>query len=359
MINEGPSTVSHRKADEFIMGDYLASVIQKFKKAMNHWRFMVLLGLIFSAGAGIYAIVIPTRYVAKVNFVIEESKQNAGGLFSALAGQIGMDLSAVSGSTGLLAGDNVLQLLKSPTLLKKVLLSPHPTDSARSLAWYYAQQYGLFDKIRPSSTKKSELFPIHSMAGQLGRQQDSLLSLLTKQIIEDELAVFKPDRKLSIFSLELSTRNELLSQLIAMRLIHEAADLYIDTKTRRLRINADRLQSKSDSIAKLLNRQTYSTTAANLFNANTGMSTTFANLDITAREKSMLGVLYADLNKSLEITRTALIQETPTIEIIDRPIFPLLIKSIKWYRAILAGFFSGVLFFYFLYFVNLYPRRRI
>lgn len=119
MINEGPSTVSHHLADEFVMGEYLASVIQKFKTAMNHWRFMVLLGLIFSAGAGIYAIVIPTRYVAKVNFVIEENKQNAGGLFSALAGQIGMDISAVSGGAGLLAGDNVLQLLKSTYLIKK------------------------------------------------------------------------------------------------------------------------------------------------------------------------------------------------------------------------------------------------
>ena len=359
MINEGPSTVSHHLADEFVMGEYLASVIQKFKTAMNHWRFMVLLGLIFSAGAGIYAIVIPTRYVAKVNFVIEENKQNAGGLFSALAGQIGMDISAVSGGAGLLAGDNVLQLLKSPTLLKKVLLSTHPTDSARTLAWYYAQQYGLFDKIRTLLTKKSEIFPIHSIAGQLGRYQDSLLSQLAKQIIEDELAVYKPDRKLSIFSLELSTRNELLSQLIAMRLIHEAAELYIDTKTRRLRINADRLQNKTDSIAKLLNRQTYTTAAANLINANPGMSTTFANLDISAREKSVLGVLYADLNKSLEITRTALIQETPTIEIIDRPTFPLYTKSIKWYTAIIAGFFTGVVFFYLLYFLNLYPRRRI
>ncbi|NBY24196.1 MAG: hypothetical protein EBQ65_00300 [Chitinophagaceae bacterium] len=358
MTNESLSPSQSRNTEEFMMGDYLKGLLQKFRYSLHYWRAILLCGLVISICASLYAIIIPPRYLARVNFVIEENKQNAGGFFSALAGQIGMDISAVTGSTGLLAGDNVLQLLKSPTLLKKVLLTGHPFDTSHSLAWHYASRYGLLNQYASKIPIKDILFPIHAVPGFLGRTQDSLINQIVKRISENELSVFKPDRKLSIFSLELTTRDELLSQQIALRLIKEASDLYIDTKTRRLRINAERLQNKTDSIAKILNKQTFSTAAANLFNANPGMNTTFANLDISAREKAMLGVLYADLNKSLEITRTALIQETPTIEIIDRPTFPLQKVYLKWYRALLLGFVSGVGFFYLLFFFGLFHSKR-
>ena len=348
-----------RSEQEFIMGDYLATLIQKVKSIRYQWRRVLLFGLFFSFLGGVYSLLTPPRYLAKVNFVIEENKQNAGGLFSALAGQIGMDISSIAGNSGILAGDNVLQLLKSPTMLKKVLLTSHPVDSLHTLAWHYASGYGLLNEFTALIKNESSLFPINGVPGSMGRVQDSLLSVIVKRISENELSVFKPDRKLSIFSLEISTRNELLSQQIALRLIREASDLYVNTKTKRLRINADRLQRKTDSIAGLLNKQTFSTAAANLYNANAGLNKTFAELDISSREKAMLSVLYADLNKSLEITRTALIQETPTIEIIDKPVFPLQKMHWVWYKAIPIGFLTGATLFFVLFLFGLFKLRLV
>jgi Chain length determinant protein len=347
-----------RSEEEFVMGEYLATWITRLKMIRFHWGKWILISVFF-AGVGIlYSFLSKPRYQAQVNFVIEENKQSAGGLFSALAGQVGMDLSAVTGSSGLLAGDNVLQLLKSPTLLKKVLLSSHPEDSVHTLAWHYAATYGLLGKYQANASNGAILFPVNGVQGNLGRLQDSLLNLLTKQVLEKELSVYKPDRKLSIFSLEVTNRNEILSQQIALRLIKEAADLYINTKTKRLRINVERLQKKADSISLLLNERTYTTAAANLFNANPGQVSTFANLDISAREKSMLSVVYADLNKSLEINRTALIQETPTIEIIDKPVLPL--KKIYWplYQSVLAGFLTGTGLFILLFLMGVFSKQQ-
>jgi hypothetical protein len=141
-------------------------------------------------------------------------------------------------------------------------------------------------------------------------------------------------------------------------MIKEAADLYINTKTKRLRTNVERLQRKADSVSVLLNKQTFSTAAANLFNANVGDVTTFANLDISAREKSMLSVVYADLNKSLEINRTALIQETPTIEVIDKPIFPLKKLYWPWYQAMVYGLFAGAGLFIFLFLLGVFSKSQ-
>jgi hypothetical protein len=59
----------------------------------------------------------------------------------------------------------------------------------------------------------------------------------------------------------------------------------------------------------------------------------------------MLNLIYADLNKSIDLTRTALIQETPTIEIIDTPDLPLKKEETKWYVAISLFFAVGTLFY--------------
>jgi hypothetical protein len=283
-------------------------------------------------------------YTAKVNFVIEENKQNAGGIFSALAGQIGLDMSSLSSSSGILAGDNVLELLKSPTLLKKVLLSSAPQDSGTSIAWVYMNSYGYHDSFQKIVGKPTFFLPMHDEnINSSNRSEDSLLQIISKRIREKEMSVYKPDKKLSIFSLELTTRNEQMSQLISSRLIDQASKLFIETKTKRLRSNVERLQKKADSIAYLLNKSTYSSATKSLLNANPSYVTTEVDLEISNREKGLLSVLYGDLNKSLDISKTALIQETPTIEVIDRPELPLQLNEWKWYYMAPIGFFIGLI----------------
>jgi uncharacterized protein involved in exopolysaccharide biosynthesis len=293
-------------------------------------------GLVFALLGFGYSFWKKPVYMARVNFVIEENKQNSGGLFSALAGQVGMDLSSLSGMSGILAGDNVLELLKSPTLLKKVLITPYPGDSAYNLASKYAEVYGKleqYNKLAGGDFKK----PASKRVG------DSLLTAISTSIIEKELAVYKPDRKLSFFRLELSTRDELLSQIIATKLLDQAANLYIETKTKRLKLNVDRLQKKSDSIGALLNYRTETSANKDIINQNPSYVSTEVDVEISNREKGMLSMIYGDVNKSLDITRTALIQETPTIEIIDTPELPLKKTEVKWYVASALGLILGLL----------------
>jgi hypothetical protein len=179
------------------------------------------------------------------------------------------------------------------------------------------------------------------------RVQDSLLTAIATRIIEKELAVYKPDRKLSVFRLDLSTRDELLSQTIATRLLDQATKLYIETKTKRLKLNVDRLQRKADSIGSLLNYRTEVSVRKDIINQNPSYVSTEVDVEISNREKGMLGVIYSDVNKSLDITKTALLQETPTIEIIDTPDLPLKKTEVKWYFASALGLLIGVVLYIF------------
>lgn len=343
---------------EYQVGMVWVNLFDRFKGLKNQGRQIMLTGVVFALlGLG-YSFLKKPTYLARVNFVIEENKQSAGGLFSALAGQIGVDLSSLSGISGILAGDNVLELLKSTTMLKKVLITPYPGDSAHSLAYKYAESYGKLEQYKklagdkifnsppsiggdPSSAERNE----GGVVQKSNRVEDSLLNVISTRIIEKELAVYKPDRKLSVFRLDLTTRDELLSQTISMRMINKAADQYIQTKTRRLRNNVERLQAKADSIANLLNVRTVRAAEKDMINQNPSYVNTEVDIEISTREKSMLNLIYADLNKSIDLTRTALIQETPTIEIIDTPDLPLKKVEVKWYVGLVLGFAVGTLIY--------------
>jgi hypothetical protein len=95
------------------------------------------------------------------------------------------------------------------------------------------------------------------------RLEDSLIHVILKRIIEKELSITKPDKKLSLFSLQITTRNEQLSQLLCQRLLAVTSSFYIDTKTKRVRGNVERLQQRVDSIKAVLNNKTY--TGQNLY----------------------------------------------------------------------------------------------
>ena len=330
---------------EFKLGEIWIQNLKKMTKLTQHRRTIIFVGIIVSLLAGSFSLLKSVTYTGRVNFVIEENKQTSGGLFSALAGQVGLDMSSLSGNSGILAGDNILELLKSPTLLKKVLLSSDPEDTTRSLAWVYATSNGYANKFLAKAGKKEIFLPTSTLmqAGMRTRVEDSLLQIINKRIIEKELSVYKPDKKLSIFSLELTTKNERITQLISLRLLDQVSKLYIDTKTRRLRNNVDRLQHKADSVSSLLNQRTYTSISKDLINANPSFINTEADLEISRRDKSLLSLIYSDLNKSLDLSKTALIQETPTIEIIDSPELPLKKNEWKWYVFFPAGFILGIL----------------
>jgi hypothetical protein len=329
----------------FKMKGILAGWLAMVALLLKHWKQILLATIVGGfLGLGYYWVSKPT-YTARLTFVVEESKQSGGGMLSALAGQFGVDIGGMSGTSGVLAGDNVQELLKSRYLIKQVLLGKSPIDSSHSIAEDYAIAYGWQSKWseKPGIGAKNASFPIGGK--RLSRIQDSLIQVLMEQLLGKELTVNKPDKKLGFFELNVTTKQELLSQTICLQLINEATLFYIDTKTRRLKINVDRLQRKSDSLEYLLNRKTVSSLSANrdLLNVNPAFTTAGADVEISNRDKVILSTIYGEVVKNLEISKTALIQETPTVQLVDQPELPLKKNKMLWWTAIGFGMLIGAL----------------
>ncbi len=294
---------------------------------------------IFGAVLGIlYAWLKPITYTSRLTFVVEESKAGGGSLLSGLAGQLGFDLGGLSGTGGVLAGDNVQQLLRSQKMIKNTLLTPFADSSTISIADEYAKTSKLSEVWgKKYNDGKPILFPLNS--GNYTRLQDSLLQVIIKRISDKELAVGKPDKKLSFFEATVTMHNEALAQVFTTRLIDQATRFYIDTKTKRQRNNVNRLQARADSIGLLLNRKTYSASEANsvMLDVNPAYPTANVGLELKQRDKLVLQTIYAEIVKNLEISRTMLIQETPTFQIVDEPELPLKKNRTGYLISIIYG----------------------
>jgi hypothetical protein len=330
--------------------DDLKYVFQ-FKKGIA----LVLVGGI-SLGAFAAWMSTPT-YTARLTFVIDDSKSSGGGGLSALAGQFGFNLDGLGGSSGVLAGDNVQELLKSHRLIKGTLLSPYDVKRTESLADHYAAVYKLNKKwLKYSPDGKITRFPLDT--AHYSRLQDSLLNEMSALILGSEFGIAKTDKKLGFFEVNTTMKDERLAQLFCTRMIKQATDFYIRTKTSRLRNNVNRLQHRADSIGEILNHKTYAVSSANqtLLDLNPAYTSANANVEVKERDKIVLNTIFSETVKNLEASKTMLAQETPTVQIVDEPELPLKKNRLKYSAAILTGAFLAEMVFFF--YIIVFRKRK-
>lgn len=344
-----------------------------FKKLINDriddlkyvFQFKTGIAAVLAGGIALGALAAwmstPT-YTARLTFVIDDSKSSGGGGLSALAGQFGFNLDGIGGSSGVLAGDNVQELLRSQRLIKGTLLSPYDIKGTESLADRYAAVYKLNKKwLKYSTDGKITRFPLDT--AHYSRLQDSLLHEMSALILGSEFGITKTDKKLGFFEVNTTMKDERLAQLFCTRMIKQATDFYIRTKTSRLRNNVNRLQHRADSIGDILNHKTYAVSSANkaLLDLNPAYTSANADVEVKERDKIVLNTIFSETVKNLEASKTMLAQETPTVQIVDEPELPLKKNRLKYSIAILTGAFLSevVFFFYMIVFRKRKPEVKI
>lgn len=338
--------------DEITLKDFLNKIQELLKYIKIHWIKIVLLGII-GGGIGLgYAWLQPITYTAKLTFVVEDGKSSSsslGGLAS-LAGQFGVDVGSSSGG-GLLSGDNILLYFKSASLAREVLLSELDSASNLTIADAYADVYKLNTKWKENKNIGPVKFQKLSMNKPYTRLQDSLLQSIVKKIITNNFSVERTDKKAGFIQVTSTMENEMLAKVYCDRIVEKAVQKYISIKILRQKTTVEKLQARVDSIARLLNQKTISSaglqTKATTMDINPlyKQNSVVAN-ETTMRDKTMLATIFSSVTQNLEIAKFTLSQETPVIQIIDNPIYPLQInQTSKKMGLFLGGLIGGVLMF--------------
>jgi hypothetical protein len=318
------------------------TILSYLQHIIGKRKIIALAGLIGLILGIAFAMLRTTEYTARMSFVVEDSKSLPGsGLLSTISGQFGMDISsALGGGSNLLTGENILELAKSRSFIRQTLLTPYK-DSTTSLADKYAEIYHFKQKWASRISLNKEInFHVNQ---KLDKTEDSLLNKLIDQIIEKDLAIFKPERRLGIFEVNVVMTDDLLPSLFCQRLMKSVSDFYVETKTRRIRRNIARLERLADSLRGYADERIVENANAELdvLDINPIYVDKNASKIINSRNENLSNTVYGEVLRNLELSKASLLQETPTIQVVDQPDYPLKDNKIKWYKG---GFF-GMMFF--------------
>ncbi len=343
----------------------LSDVILNFKIIGNYlkseWFVILLVGLLGATFGFSYSLFVKPTYTATLSFALEDEKSGGGGLSGALglASSLGIDLGTSAG--GAFSGANLIELMKSRTLIEKSLLDNIIIENKKSsLAEYYLEFTGLRKKMDKKDELKNIHFSVNDDRNKFSIHKDSVLGEIYKKIAginsNGLLSVIQKDKKISIINVEVESTDEIFSKTLVENLVNEVSDFYISTKSKKARTNVSILQKQADSIRNELNNAISGVAQAadNTFNLNSALNikrvpSSHRQIDVQANT-----AILTQLVTNLEMAKVTLLKETPFIQIIDRPILPLKKEAV----GIVKGIVFGWILFTFLI-VFLFTSKRI
>jgi hypothetical protein len=351
--NEPSQTLNN--SEEISLKELILELICLWRYLLSKWKVILVAGIIGGAIGYTYAYFKKPIYKAELSFALQDEK-SGGGLAGALglASQFGLDLSG-GGAGGEFSGDNLLELMKSRLMIEKALLS---TISVNGQKETLAELYISFNKLWESWKGKPGLEGIHYLPdadrSKFTLKQDSILGVFHNAIITKNLSVDKIDKKLSIIKLQVNSTNELFSKYFTEILAKRVSDFYIETKTKKGIQNVAILQRQTDSVRRALNDAISGVAISMDVNPNPNPSRQTLRVPSQRRQVDVQAntAILGELVKNLEIAKMSLLQETPLIQIIDRPILPLEKEKTGLLKELLIGTIIGILFIIILFFFN-------
>jgi len=328
----------------------LKEVALKLMLAINYlkskWILILSLGILGSIiGVG-YAIIEKPIYTATSTFVLDEGNKSGGlGQYAGIASMAGIDIGGSGEASGIFQGDNIIELYKSRAMIEKTLLSPIIIKGKKQLL---IERYVSFNNLDEKWKHKDHIGTIsfYGDPEKFNRTQDSIITNVVDDFNKRILNVEKPDKKLSIFKVDIATKDEIFSKEFNTKLVETVNNFYTYTKTKKSSQNLQVLQKQADSVKRVLNYSLGGVASAMdaAPNANPGLLV----LRVPSQRKQVdvqaSTAIYGEIVKNLELSKISLRQETPLIQVVDKPYYPLEVKKF----GIIKGFFLGGFIFVFL-----------
>lgn len=329
-----------RYSNEIPVSELIGNIVETFRFLLSRWVLILLSAIVFGLLGVFYAWVQKPLYLAELSFVTENDKGSELGMYAGIAAQFGIDIG--SGSGGAFEGDNLIELLRSRNLIEKTLLSTTPSTPNVLLI----DQYLTNNKIRATSSKDTVLHNVHFEENDNNntRVEDSILFKVYQGIAKSQLDINRLDKKLNLITITMKDNNETFAKEFVEKLTQNVIQYYTDYKSRKSRQNVEILQKQTDSVRSMLFGSISDVAAINDLNVNPVRQSVKTGSQRKQVDVQANAALYGELLKNLELSKIVLRKETPLIQVIDAPKYPLKIKKLGRLLAGVIFSFVGVSF---------------
>lgn len=327
----------------------LKELIMMFMKWVKYLFSMWVVILIVSFIGGVIGLANTyfkkPLYTAELTFVLESGKQGASmNGYAGLASRLGIGIGGGSDGTGVFEGQNFFALMVSRSMIQKVLLTTVEVEGKKeTLAEFYID----ISRLRKEWVKNnSKLKNIHFLPtanpANFSLDENSLMSSFHATLIKDNLFVGN-DKKSGLMSIKLTSENEIFSKLFVEVLAAEVSKFYVETKIKKSLNNLLILKEQADSIRGEFNAAIAG--VASSIDANPNANPSRRSLSVPSQRRQVDAeanqAMLIELMKNLAVSQISLREETPLIQVIDRPVLPLPVETFSKLKGLLSGGFIG------------------
>ena len=306
--------------------------------------FFLVLGIVFAISAD-------KKYTAELTFVVEGQQGSGGnlGAMSGVASQFGFDIGSSSRAT--FSQNNILELLKSRGVVEAALMQNRKVNKTNDLL---IEHYLYLNKIKDSWRKNKDIIPV-SFHEILTQDNDSVIGDVWGSIIEDKLVVELQSDDANIINLSYTSVNGEFAKIFVEALIEQMSEMYITYQTAQASNTLSFLNNRADSV--FIELEIAEEEFAKVKDINQRIVKASGRLKELQlmRRVEVLNAMYLEIVKNLELSKLTLLNQTPIIQIIDKPILPLEVeaKSITA-LGLLGAFLGGFLSLFFFIFRKLF-----
>ena len=325
----------------------IKELIEKFKYYSNYFYNKKYFILLFSlAFAILISFINETRddtFTANLTFIVEEeSFSESLGAMSSIASQFGLNVGSKSQS--IFSNNNIMELISSRNIISKVLMdSCILYDKNDLIIEHYLNISGIRNHF------EEDLKEIKFNIGILSRQHDSLVNIIYEDIIENHLELDFNDSESNVLTVSFTSNDEYLSKFFVEKLIDQVSKMYISNQTLVATNSLAFIQSRADSVfVELKSTEKRLAKVQDINRRIIKFQGRLKEIQLI-RDVEILNTTYLEILKNLELSKLTLLNNTPIIKVIDKPVLPLLSNKLTTFMTFLISFsvaiFISVIFF--------------
>jgi hypothetical protein len=306
------------------------------RRITTKWWLFALIGFLGAIAGYIYAVSQRTEYQSYLSFALDEGGSEGGGSTAmGLAAQFGISL---GGSQSVFTGDNILDIIQSRRMIEGTLLSVDTFDKKpMPLIEFYLEN----EKRRPDNNHSASIkfYPAQPRSS-FTYAQDSLLYNTYLKFKQEYIIARKPDKRLNVYEIMVTSHNEKFSKVFTDKLIDETNSFYTQIRSKKAGETLQILEKRVPDMKQKLDASISSKAAIQDANLNTP----FANAEVPLLKQEsnaqVYSAAYAEMFKNLEVARFQYLQSIPLLQIIDAANYPM--KKIKPGKLKMAIIFSVI-----------------
>lgn len=317
-------TTNIAEPDEVTFSDYLNILKKWFSFILKKWWIIAIVGLV-GGGLGFwYASRDKAKYESKLTFALDDGGTEGGSGAAGLAAQFGFSIGG--GSKNFFSGENILEIMKSRRIVENVLLTVDTIEgkSATMIEHFFHLSQ---DEKNNLLTKKNVHFPIGGDKSKFTYLQDSILLVTANMFSKEYIKAQKPDKKLDIYEVKVSSLDEKFTKIFTDRIVQETINFYTELRIKKSKKTLDILEQRVASMKGNLNYSITARTSIQDANLNPAFAAAQAPIQKQQADIQVYGTAYGEMFKNLEVARFQFLKEIPLLQIIDAADYPM--KRIK------------------------------